>query len=162
MGPPAARGAEGGVGAAEAEDHIQEAMLLEGAIGLDAIYTHLAAALTSLQLDDRGGDYERGRASPPPPNALEIAALVDRRRGSCRKSWSWFRWGLLGAKRSNRVLGRKCGRRGGSTLHTLITAAGGGRQGGSLANLRNLLEEAAQGVAVLVGECPHRVAEALQ
>ena len=39
---------------------------------------------------------------------------------------------------------------------------GGGRQGGSLANLRNLLEEAAQGVAVLVGECPHRVAEALQ
>ena len=49
---------------------------LVGAIGLDAVYTHLAAALTSLQLDDPEGDYERGRPSPPPPNAFEIAALV--------------------------------------------------------------------------------------
>ena len=48
-------------------------MALVGAIGLDAVHTHLAAALTSLQLDD---PEERGHASPPPPNTFEIAALV--------------------------------------------------------------------------------------
>ena len=66
----------GGGGAAAAEEHIQEAMALVGAIGLDAVHTHLAAALTSLQLDDPEGEHERGHASPPPPNTFEIAASV--------------------------------------------------------------------------------------
>ena len=123
---------------------------LVGAIGLDAVYTHLAAALTSLQLDDPEGDYERGRPSPPPPNAFEIAALVagvmdeaaeQPTPGKLLEVLELVQAADLAGSSSEATIGKithwaeDAAEEAEALLHTLITE-GGARQGGSLANLR--------------------------
>ena len=51
--------------AAAAEEHLQEAMVLVGAIGLDAVYTHLSAALTGLHNPTE--EYNKGPRPRHPP-----------------------------------------------------------------------------------------------
>ena len=132
----------------------KEAMALVG-----AIYTHLAAALT-----------------PPPPNAFEIAALVagvmDETSGGPPTSGELLelvqaRTALLNgpgvATTGRSPIGPKTQLKRQKRSSTCsLPWRGMQEKGGSLANLRNLLDEAAQGVTVLVGEYPHKgVAEAL-
>ena len=137
-------------------EHIQEAIALVGAMGLDAVHTHLAAALTSLQLDDPEGEHERGHASPPPPNVFEVAALevgvMDEATqqptpGELLEVLELVQAGtalLLGAKRSHNWQithwAEDVAEEAEALLHTLITAEEGESQQGGLANLRNLLE----------------------
>ena len=56
-------------------------MALVGAMGLDAVHTHLAAALTSLQLDDPEGEHEsphrEGAASTPAATTRSAASTPD-------------------------------------------------------------------------------------